>query len=111
MGSFYYRSERTKPVPGGLKARATLAWGKAPGRRHLTIGGLKARAKCLIRKSWIAAAVLLPIFGMSSFAHAQIAPPLRIRIINAKTNQPIPNERLNVALKVDQIGSVAMATD
>jgi hypothetical protein len=39
------------------------------------------------------------------------SPPLHIRIINAKTNQPIPNERLNVALKVDQIGSVAMGTD
>ena len=38
-------------------------------------------------------------------------PPVRIRIINAKTNQPVPDERLNVALKVDQIGSVAMATD
>jgi hypothetical protein len=32
-------------------------------------------------------------------------------VINAKTNQPIHDERLNVALKVDQIGSVAMATD
>ena len=56
----------------GLKARATLAqgqrprsqprnhrraerpapplaWGNAPGHNRLTIGGLKARAKCLIR--------------------------------------------------------------
>ncbi len=39
------------------------------------------------------------------------SPPLHIKVINAKTNQPITNERLNVALKVDQIGSVAMATD
>lgn len=38
-------------------------------------------------------------------------PHLRIKIINAKTNKPIPDERLNVALRVDQIGSVGMATD
>jgi len=36
---------------------------------------------------------------------------IKIRIINAKTNQPIHDERLNVALRVDQIGSVAMPTD
>jgi hypothetical protein len=54
----------------------------------------------------------LLFFAMASaLASAQPPQPLRIRIINAKTNQPIPNERLNVALKVDQIGSVAMATD
>ena len=27
-----------------LKARATLAWGEAPGQHHVAIGGLKARA-------------------------------------------------------------------
>ena len=47
---------------------------------------------------------------VSSIASAQ-SPPLHIRVINAQTNKPIPNERLNVALKADQIGSVAMATD
>lgn len=36
---------------------------------------------------------------------------ITIKIINAKTNHPIPDERLNVALKKDQIGSVAMPTD
>ena len=45
-----------------------------------------------------------------STAHSQ-SPPLHIKIINAKTNQPIPDEKLNVALRVDQIGSVAMAAD
>ena len=45
-----------------------------------------------------------------SIAHSQ-SPPLHIKIINAKTNQPIPDEKLNVALRVDQIGSVAMGTD
>ena len=47
---------------------------------------------------------------LPTFAFAQ-SHTVRIRIINAKTNQPIADERLNVALKVDQIGSVAMATD
>lgn len=36
---------------------------------------------------------------------------VRIRIFNAKTNKPVTDERLNVALRADQIGSVAMATD
>ena len=47
---------------------------------------------------------------MPSIASAQ-SPPLHIRIINAQTNKPVTNERLNVALRTDQIGSVAMATD
>ena len=54
------------------------------------------------------ALVLYPLLPL--MAHAQ-SPPLHIRIINAQTNKPIPNERLNVALRTDQIGSVAMATD
>ena len=48
---------------------------------------------------------------MPAIASAQPSHQLRIRIINAQTNQPIHDERLNVALRVDQIGSVAMATD
>jgi hypothetical protein len=82
-----HRSERTEPVPGGLKARA----------------------KCLVGNLCTVAALLL-ICGIST-SHAQTAPPLHIRIINAQTNKPITNERLNVALKTDQIGSVAMGTD
>jgi hypothetical protein len=97
------------PALSGLKARATLAWGNAPGHNRRTLSGLKARAKCLVRNPCIAAALLLVICGIPS--HAQPAPPLHIKIINAQTNKPIPNERLNVALRVDQIGSVAMATD
>ena len=54
----------------------------------------------------MAVVLLLP-----TIASAQPSHQLRIRIINAKTNQPVPDERLNVALRVDQIGSVAMATD
>jgi hypothetical protein len=55
-------------------------------------------------------AILVFCLLFPSIASAQ-SPPLHIRIINAQTNKPIPNERLNVALKVDQIGSVAMGTD
>src|SRR5882762_3671583 len=49
--------------------------------------------------------------SLSSVGYAQQSHPLSIRIINAKTNKPITDERLNVALRVDQIGSVPMATD
>ena len=56
------------------------------------------------------AATLVFFLLLPSIASAQ-SPPLHIKVINAKTNQPIHDERLNVALKVDQIGSVAMATD
>jgi len=49
--------------------------------------------------------------SLSFVSYAQPSHPLRIRIINAKTNKPITDERLNVALRVDQIGSVPMATD
>jgi hypothetical protein len=58
---------------------------------------------------WTKAAAALAFF--TCFANAQPSHPLRIRIINAKTSQPVPDERLNVALRTDQIGSVAMATD
>jgi hypothetical protein len=36
---------------------------------------------------------------------------VKIRVINANTGEPITDERLNVALRADQIGSVPMATD
>jgi hypothetical protein len=102
--------QNVEPALSGLMARATLAWGSAPGHNRRTICGLKARAKCLVGNLSTAAALLLLICGIST-SHAQPAPPLHIRIINAQTNKPIPNERLNVALRVDQIGSVPMATD
>ena len=57
----------------------------------------------------VALTVLLLVCAIPS--RAQAPHPLRIRIINAQTNQPITDERLNVALRVDQIGSVAMPTD
>ena len=54
---------------------------------------------------------LLLLGLMPAIALAQPPHQLRIRVINAQTNKPIHDERLNVALKTDQIGSVAMATD
>jgi hypothetical protein len=57
-----------------------------------------------------AAALLLLLALIPTLVQAQ-SRQVKIRIINAKTNQPIPNEKLNVALSADQIGSVAMPTD
>ena len=42
---------------------------------------------------------------------ARVPTRLHIRILNAKTNKPVTNEQLNVALRAAQIGSVAMPTD
>lgn len=38
-------------------------------------------------------------------------PHVIVKIINAKTNKPITDEKLNVALRENQIGSVALSTD
>src|ERR1700727_1379228 len=51
--------------------------------------------------------VVLLVFLASMPAIALAQPPLHIRVINAKTNQPVTDERLNVALRVDQGGSAA----
>ena len=56
------------------------------------------------------ASSLLLLALASSAALAQ-SPIIHIKVINAKTNQPITDERLNVAIRTNQIGSVAMATD
>jgi hypothetical protein len=56
----------------------------------------------------IASLLFVALVPSIIFAQSQ---PLHIKIINAKTNQPIHDEKLNVALRVDQIGSVAMGTD
>jgi hypothetical protein len=53
-------------------------------------------------------ASLLLVGAMSAVAQDQ---PVRIKIINAKTNHPVTDEKLNVSLRVDQIGAVAMGTD
>jgi hypothetical protein len=61
----------------------------------------------------------LLVTAASAAASAQPAqspsppPPVQIhiRVINALTNEPIRDERLNVAFREGQIGSVAMATD
>ena len=55
-------------------------------------------------------AMLVCCVFLPSIASAQ-SPPLHIRVINAQTNKPIHDERLNVAFRAEQIGSVAMPTD
>jgi hypothetical protein len=64
-----------------------------------------------MRDVFTRAAIFIFWLSMPAIASAQPSHQLRIRVINAQTNQPIHDERLNVALRVDQIGSVAMATD
>jgi hypothetical protein len=56
------------------------------------------------------AALLFLIASTTAITWAQ-SPQVHIKVINARTGHPVTDERLNVALKVDQIGSVAMATD
>jgi hypothetical protein len=53
--------------------------------------------------------ILLPLIATAAAeTHGH---EVTIRIINAKTGKPVTDEKLNVALRIDQIGSVAMATD
>ncbi len=39
------------------------------------------------------------------------APHITIRILNARTNKPIPDERLNLSLRADQPGGATLPTD
>ncbi len=57
-----------------------------------------------------ATALLLLLAMAPAFAKTQ-QHSVKIRIINAQTNKAVTDENLNVALRVDQIGSVAMKTD
>ena len=79
------------------RTEANLTWGFTP---------------CWYKTAPLALSTVSTLFFLlfPSLALAQ-SPPLHIRVINAQTNKPIHDERLNVALKTDQIGSVAMATD
>jgi len=65
---------------------------------------LRAAATLLLR-----GAVTVVTLG-TGFAQTH-GPVVRIRIINAQTGKPVTDESLNVALRVDQIGSVAMPAD
>jgi hypothetical protein len=56
-------------------------------------------------------AALLLLAPMAAMVEAQVHDEFKIRIINAKTGKPVTDERLNVAVRADQIGSVPMATD
>jgi hypothetical protein len=98
-----YRLSAVEIAP---KARSIPAWGNAPCAETHNGTGLKARSIL-----YAACAAALVLSFVPTACSAQTPHPLHIRIFNAKTNQPITDERLNVALKVDQIGSVAMATD
>ncbi len=78
----------------------------------LNLGTKKSGAVTTVALSLLVA-VAPAVGGAQS---AQDPPPLkpgqiRIRVINAQTNQPVTNERLNVALRDDQVGSVPMGTD
>lgn len=64
-----------------------------------------------VAPGWYKTAPLALLLGLTpAFAKTQ-QHTLKIRIINAQTNKPIPDERLNVALRADQIGSVPKPTD
>jgi hypothetical protein len=56
-------------------------------------------------------ATTLLLVALSSVGALAQQPTIHIKVINAVTNQPIADERLNVAIRANQIGSVAMATD
>jgi hypothetical protein len=80
--------------------------------RMLNLGTTKSGV--IAAAAWSLLVAVAPAVG--SAQSVQDIPPLkpgqiRIRVINARTNQPVTNERLNVALRDDQIGSVPMGTD
>jgi hypothetical protein len=56
-------------------------------------------------------AILALVIACASYELLAQQPTIHIKVINAVTNQPIADERLNVAIRTNQIGSVAMATD
>ncbi|HEY6375964.1 MAG TPA: hypothetical protein VIX90_10625 [Edaphobacter sp.] len=68
-------------------------------------------AHALNKPSSLTRAALAICMLVPTVSEAQPPHELHIRIINAKTNQPVTDEKLNVAFRADQIGSVAMATD
>lgn len=60
---------------------------------------------------------LLMLFGATALVRAQTPAAtatggkVKIRLINAQTNKPVSNERLNVSLHTDQVGFTIMPTD
>jgi hypothetical protein len=82
-------------------------WDVAPGwYRAAPLALLRHKPHTAI----LTTALLLLLAIAPVFAKAQ-SHTVRIKIINAQTNKPVTDENLNVALRVDQIGSVAMKTD
>ena len=64
---------------------------------------------CLFGLIVVGMLLLLPDRAPSQAAQA--ANKFRIRVVNAQTNKPVTNERLNVSLHTDQIGFTVMPTD
>jgi hypothetical protein len=108
LATCFWRSKNT-PRFGNIFSGGTNRTGKG---RMLNLGTNKSGAVTTVALSLLVA--LAPALGAAQ--SAQDPPPLkpgqiRIRVVNAQTNQPVTNERLNVALRDDQVGSVAMGTD
>lgn len=83
--------QSTAPSFKGLKARSTIAWGKAPGNRISMECGLKARAKTLIpNKPFIEAHIILRKHG----------PHLRLKIAPLMVHRlsvDVPHQRGPIA--------------
>ncbi len=82
--------------------------------RSFPVSRLPARLDCgLLRRG----SALLPVlasawmFSQTPSQPSQAAHKIRIRVVNAQTNKPVTNERLNVSLHTDQVGFTVMATD
>ena len=95
-----------QPSPS-LKLRT---WGDAPGWYRIAPAALRKSLSLHARAASLLLA-LVPTLATAQTPQSTSHQQLRIRILNAKTNKPITDEKLNVALRVDQIGSVAMPTD
>ena len=75
---------------------------------------LRARQACGVPRTSGALLIVLASCWASSqtpVQPSQAAHKIRIRIVNAQTNKPVANERLNVSLHPDQVGFTVMPTD
>ncbi len=83
--------------------------------RAISPSFLRGRKGCGLLPRSIA---LLPLVTSHWTLSQQASPPpsqtahkIRIRVLNAQTNKPVTNERLNVSLHTDQVGFTVMPTD
>lgn len=98
-------------VTGALRARAALAWGIAPRPFAATFCRLEPHAKRLLRHKPSHLGIILALAAFASAQTTQTTPRISIRVINAQTNKPVTDERLNVSLHADRIGFTIMPTD